>query len=162
MIQILGTWFRDLLPMEEAGTSASGYIEEHRGAATRENIAGVVKLYPSSCPQSPFRLKSAPPVPRSTAPIALDGSFEFRNVPPGKYAICVAIGAAPYVAGPSVTVTNKDIVNVTLPRMRGSESARTETPSLAGSGPLNLDWPRIEQAAKTERENAANMKRAQK
>jgi hypothetical protein len=35
MIQILGTWFRDLLPMEEAGTSASGYIEEHRGASLR-------------------------------------------------------------------------------------------------------------------------------
>jgi len=35
LLQILGTWFRDLPLMEEAGASASGYIEGHRGASLR-------------------------------------------------------------------------------------------------------------------------------
>jgi hypothetical protein len=142
------------------------FARDHRGPPTKANITGVVKLYASSCPASPFKQKAAQPAPRAVAPIASDGTFEFRDVPPGKYALCVSVGAAPQVNGPSVNVNKADVVNLVLPRMR-SGKADGPLPSFDGSGPLTLDLPRIEQAAKLERENKAKaekdaLKKAQK
>jgi hypothetical protein len=131
---------------------------------TKVNITGVVKLYASNCPPSPFTSREERPSPRAVAAIKPDGTFEFRNVPPGKYAVCVAIGEAPYVAGPSVKITDKDIDNLMLPKMRGPGPGATGTPlpSMAGSGTPTLDLARTEKAAQLDRDNAKKTEVAKK